>query len=79
MIELQHLTKRFATQGGTVVALNDKMCIRDSLIGNAGIIFNVLDGRFGLVVVGQSQQHTAQRLAVDLSLIHILKLREGSA
>ena len=23
MIELQHLTKRFATQGGTVVALND--------------------------------------------------------
>ena len=23
MIELQHLTKRFATQGGTVIALND--------------------------------------------------------
>jgi hypothetical protein len=30
MIELQHLTKRFATQGGTVVALNDiNLTIRD--------------------------------------------------
>ena len=31
MIELQHLTKRFATQGGTVVALNDiNLTIRDA-------------------------------------------------
>ena len=31
MIELQHLTKSFATQGGTVVALNDiNLTIRDA-------------------------------------------------
>ena len=33
MIELQHLTKRFATQGGTVVALNDiNLTIRDGQV-----------------------------------------------
>ena len=41
MIELQHLTKRFATQGGTVVALNDiNLTIRDGdiygIIGMSG-------------------------------------------
>lgn len=41
MIELQHLTKRFATQGGTVVALNDiSLTIRDGdvygIIGMSG-------------------------------------------
>ncbi len=41
MIELQHLTKRFATQGGTVVALNDiNLEIRDGdiygIIGMSG-------------------------------------------
>ena len=41
MIELQHLTKRFATQGGTVVALNDiNLTIRDGdiygIIGMCG-------------------------------------------
>ena len=32
MIELQHLTKRFATQGGTVVALNDINLDRKSVV-----------------------------------------------
>ena len=41
MIELQHLTKRFATQGGTVIALNDiNLTIRDGdvygIIGMSG-------------------------------------------
>ena len=41
MIELQHLTKRFATQGGTVVALNDiNLTIQDGdiygIIGMSG-------------------------------------------
>ena len=41
MIELQHLTKSFATQGGTVVALNDiNLTIRDGdvygIIGMSG-------------------------------------------
>ena len=41
MIELQHLTKRFATQGGTVVALNDiNLSINDGdvygIIGMSG-------------------------------------------
>ena len=41
MIELQHLTKRFTTQGGTVVALNDiNLTIRDGdvygIIGMSG-------------------------------------------
>ena len=41
MIELQHLTKRFATKGGTVVALNDiNLTIRDGdiygIIGMSG-------------------------------------------
>ena len=41
MIKLQHLTKRFATQGGTVVALNDiNLTIRDGdvygIIGMSG-------------------------------------------
>ena len=41
MIELQHLTKRFATQGGTVFALNDiNLTIRDGdvygIIGMSG-------------------------------------------
>ena len=41
MIELQHLTKRFATEGGTVVALNDiNLTIRDGdvygIIGMSG-------------------------------------------
>ena len=39
MIELQHLTKRFATQGGTVVALNDiNLTIRDGdVYGSIGM------------------------------------------
>ena len=39
MIELQHLTKRFATQGGTVVALNDiNLTIQDGdIYGNIGM------------------------------------------
>ena len=41
MIELQHLTKRFATQGGTVIALNDiNLTIQDGdvygIIGMSG-------------------------------------------
>ena len=41
MIELQHLTKRFTTQSGTVVALNDiNLTIRDGdiygIIGMSG-------------------------------------------
>ena len=41
MIELQHLTKRFATKSGTVVALNDiNLTIRDGdiygIIGMSG-------------------------------------------
>ena len=34
MIKLQHLTKRFATQGGTVIALNDiNLTIQDGDVG----------------------------------------------
>ena len=53
MIELQHLTKRFATQGGTVVALNDiNLTIQDGdvygIIGMSGAgkstLMNILYG-----------------------------------
>ncbi len=34
------------------------------LIGNAGIVLDVLQRGFGVFVLGQGQQHAAQRLAV---------------
>ena len=45
MIELQHLTKRFATQGGTVIALNDiNLTIRDGDV-------------YGIIHAGTLHQH----------------------
>ena len=65
MIELQHLTKRFATQGGTVVALNDiNLTIQDGdiygIIGMSGAGKSTL-----LRSVNRMHQITAGTLTVN--------------
>ena len=66
MIELQHLTKRFATQGGTVVALNDiNLTIQD------GDVYGII----GMSGAGKSTLvrciNMLERPDEGLSLIHI--------
>ena len=75
MIELQHLTKRFATQGGTVVALNDiNLTIQDGdvygIIGMSGAgkstlvrCINMLERPDeGKVIVNGKQMQEASRM-----------------
>ena len=89
MIELQHLTKRFATQGGTVIALNDiNLTIRDGdvygIIGMSGAgkstlvrCINMLERPDeGKVIVNGVYAPIAGTICMDMCMVDVTDMPE---